>query len=101
MKLVHTISGIAAFLFCSYAFAAGLAPPRSLTVTMSNDPGDNSVFVFDTDSRALLQTLPTHGKGGVGGNQGGVRALDQTMVAVVNYGSGTVSIFERVGDRLA
>jgi len=44
---------------------------RTLVLTMTNDPQGNQLKVYDADSRALLQTLSTHGKGGAGGMMGG------------------------------
>src|SRR5262245_14516449 len=88
------------------AFAAGgagvhaSAHERRLVVTMTNDPNVNQIKVYDADSHALLQTLSTHGKGGVGGNARGIKQLDGTLVAVVNNGSNTVALFRRDGDGL-
>jgi hypothetical protein len=73
---------------------------RTLVVTMTNDPETNQINVYDADSRVLVQTLSTHGKGGVGGNARGIRQLDGTLVAVVNNGSNTVALFRRDGDGL-
>jgi hypothetical protein len=73
---------------------------RTLVVTMTNDPETNQIKVYDAVGGVLLQTLSTHGKGGVGGNARGVRQLDGTLVAVVNNGSNTVALFRRDGDRL-
>jgi len=38
-----------------------------LVVTMTNDQDSNEIKIYDAESHALLQTLSTHGKGGVGG----------------------------------
>ena len=38
---------------------------RTLVVTMTNDQNANEIKVYDAESHALLQTLSTHGKGGV------------------------------------
>jgi len=35
---------------------------RTLVVTMTNDQDSNEIKVYDAESHALLQTLPTHGK---------------------------------------
>jgi hypothetical protein len=67
---------------------------------MTNDATENQIKVYDADSQVLLQTLSTHGKGGVGGNARGVRQYDGRIVAVVNNGSGNVALFRRDGDRL-
>jgi hypothetical protein len=73
---------------------------RQLAIVMTNDATANEIKVYDTQSHALLQTLSTHGRGGVGGNARGVRQYDGRIVAVVNFGSGTVAVFKRVGNRL-
>lgn len=64
----------------------------SLIVTSSNAAA-NELLVYDTAGQ-LLQTVPTQGQGGVGNNGGGV-ASDRDTVAVVNFGSGNVSLFRR------
>ena len=73
---------------------------RTLAVTMTNDPDANEIQVYDASTRALLQTLSTHGRGGAGGNARGVRQYGGELVAVVNNGSNTVALFSRDGDRL-
>jgi hypothetical protein len=74
---------------------------RTLAVIMTNDPTSNQIQVYDADTRLLLQTLSTHGKGGVGGNARGVNQQGGELVAAVNNGSGTVAVFKRVGNGLA
>ena len=74
---------------------------RTLAITMTNDPVDNSITVYDADTHALLQTLSTHGKGGAAGNARGVKADGGELVAVVNNGSNSVAVFRRQGDGLA
>ena len=73
---------------------------RTLVVTMTNDRENNEIKVYDADSHALLQTLSTHGKGGVGGNARGVKPFDREVIAVVNNGSNTVALFRRNGNGL-
>src|SRR5262245_31800017 len=67
----------------------------TLAVVMTNDADANAIKVYDTRTRALVQTLSTHGRGGVGGNARGVRQSDGDLVAVVNNGSNTVAVFRR------
>ena len=74
------------------ALIHGADVDRSLVVTSSNAAA-NQLLVYDTTGQ-LVQTLPTQGQGGVGNNAGGV-ASNQGTVAVVNFGSSTVSVFER------
>jgi DNA-binding beta-propeller fold protein YncE len=73
---------------------------RTLVVTMTNNPDSNQINVYDAESHALLQTLSTHGKGGVGGNAQGVKQYDGRLVAAVNNGSDSVALFRRDGDFL-
>jgi hypothetical protein len=71
-----------------------------LAVTMTNDPDANQINVYNAQTGALLQTLPTQGKGGAGGNARGVRQFEGELFAAVNNGSGTVAIFKRDGNGL-
>jgi hypothetical protein len=48
----------------------------------------------------LLQTLSTHGMGGVGGNARGVKQYKGEIVAVVNNGSNSVALYQRRGKDL-
>jgi hypothetical protein len=68
-----------------------------LVVTSTNGT-PNALLVYNR-AGTLLQTVPTSGAGGVGGNAGGVTAVGST-VAVVNFGSKSVSLFARIGGRL-
>lgn len=63
-----------------------------VVVTASNGPA-NELLVYDTTGN-LVQALATEGAGGVGGNGHGIAVQGRT-VAVVNFGSGSVSIFTR------
>jgi hypothetical protein len=70
---------------------------NALVVTASNQP-NNQLLVYNTAGK-LVQTISTKGQGGVSGNAGGIQVAG-SLVAVVNYGSNNVSLFERVGDGL-
>jgi DNA-binding beta-propeller fold protein YncE len=71
-----------------------------LAVTMTNDPVNNAIQVYDTSTGALLQTLSAEGKGGDSGSARGVRQYNGELFAAVNNGSNTVAVFRRGGDRL-
>lgn len=71
--------------------------PKPLVVTATN-AAENQLLVYSADGM-LLQTLSTEGKGGASGNAGGIEAKNG-LVAAVNFGSQSVSIFERGGDGL-
>ncbi|MGA3097407.1 MAG: hypothetical protein ABSF25_13195 [Bryobacteraceae bacterium] len=68
----------------------------ALVVTASN-AATNQLLVYDSGGN-LIQTVPTEGQGGVSGNAGGIEAMGG-LVAVVNYGSQSVSILERRNNR--
>jgi hypothetical protein len=68
------------------------AADRRWVVTSSNAQA-NELLVYDTTG-ALVQAVPTQGQGGVGDNAGGI-ATRNGIVAIVNLGSRSVSIFDR------
>jgi len=65
---------------------------KPLIVTATN-AAENQLLVYSANG-TLLQTLSTEGKGGASGNAGGIEAKND-LVAAVNFGSQTVSLFER------
>jgi hypothetical protein len=71
----------------------------TLVITATNDPAANAIQVYDAATRSLLQTLPTQGQGGVGGNARGVRQYNG-LVAAVNNGSNSVAVYRRQGNGL-
>jgi hypothetical protein len=73
----------------------------TFVLTMTNDPTSNAIKVYDARTHALIQTLSTRGKGGVGGNARGVKQYQGELFAAVNFGSNSVAVFRRVGGRLA
>ncbi len=82
---------------CLLAVPALLMGANTLVVTASNT-AQNQLLIYDTAAHSV-QTISTHGQGGVSGNAGGI-AAHGGMLAVVNFGSQSVAIFERLGDRL-
>jgi len=80
------------FLLIGGAAAVCAADRNALVVTASNAT-NNQLLVYNTAGQ-LVQTLSTQGQGGVSGNAGGIQARGY-QVAVVNFGSQSVSIFER------
>ena len=85
------------FVLLAVVASSPAAQSRStLVVTSSNVASANSLLVFDSTG-ALVQTIPTGGQGGVSGNAGGVAAAGR-LVAVVNFGSQSVSLFELTND---
>lgn len=102
MKPLHTLSKMSILLALSAGMASAHAAhdEATLAVVMTNDAQANQIQVYDAQTQALLQTLPTQGKGGVGGNARGVKQLGGELIAVVNNGSNTVALFRRQGNRL-
>ena len=100
MSKLSILTIAAALLAAAPPVGAGERHERDLAVVMTNDSAVNVLKVYDAQTGILLQTLPTHGRGGAGGNARGVRQFDGGLVAAVNYGSGSVALFKRSGDRL-
>jgi hypothetical protein len=69
------------------------AQDRDLLVVTASNTATNNLLVYNS-SNQLIQTLPTGGNGGAGGNAGGI-ATSGERLAVVNFGSENVSIFVR------
>lgn len=63
----------------------------------SSNAANNELLVYDA-AGALLQSVETQGQGGVSGNAGGI-ATHEGSVAVVNFGSQSVSLFGQVNGR--
>ncbi|GLQ91732.1 hypothetical protein [Dyella acidisoli] len=68
-----------------------------LVVTSSN-AASNELLVYNTHG-ALVEQSKTGGAGGVTGNAGGI-AQNHDLLAVVNFGSGNVSIFKKGSDQV-
>ena len=87
MKNFYLTSILVPLLGAATAVQAG----NPMVVTASNAAA-NQLLVYSPDGK-LLQTLPTQGTGGASGNAGGVQTKDG-LVAAVNFGSQSVSIFQ-------
>jgi hypothetical protein len=93
MKKVSMFSAMV--LLLGAASVARAADNRTVVVTSSNAQA-NQLLVYDTTG-ALVQSVSTQGQGGVGNNAGGI-ATRNGDVAVVNFGSQSVSILGRGDD---
>jgi hypothetical protein len=80
----------ALLIAASATFAADRRQP--IVVTASNGV-TNQLLVFNT-AGVLLESVPTLGQGGASANAGGIATNDE-WIAVVNFGSQTVSLFSR------
>src|SRR6201997_2985646 len=76
----------------------GVQAADPFVVTASNATA-NQLLVYSPSGK-LLQTLSTNGAGGATGNAGGVQTSNG-LVAVVNFGSRSVSIFQVGHDGLS
>jgi hypothetical protein len=97
MKILSTF-GIVALMRGAVAFANADDGQQVLVVTASNTT-NNQLLVYDTTAK-LIQTVSTEGQGGAGGNAGGI-ASQSSLLAVVNFGSQSVTLFERTGNRFS
>src|SRR5512145_727337 len=90
--MLKKVAGLTAVALLTVGIAAAAERDGTVIVTSSNT-ADNHLRVYDT-AGTLIQEVPTLGRGGVGGNAGGI-ATSNGQVAVVNFGSQTVSLFSR------
>lgn len=79
------------------ALSAQAQVSKTLVITASN-AAENQLLVYDAKG-TLMHTIATGGKGGVSGNAGGITVW-KNHVAVVNFGSQTVSVLEAEGTSL-
>jgi len=89
------IAGFTALLIGAAAFLQANNAAPTLVVTSSN-AANNQLLVYDTSGK-LVQSIATQGKGGAGGNAGGIAARGD-LLAVVNFGSNNVSLFSHAGN---
>lgn len=96
MNNYKAIGALALFLGAAVSAHSQIGQP--LVVTASNATS-NQLLVYNASAQ-LIQTTSTHGQGGVaaGSNSGGIAVNDQQQVAVINYGSKSVSLFARAGN---
>src|ERR1700686_3271511 len=86
-KSIH----LASILVPLIGVASAVQAADPFVVTASNATA-NQLLVYSPSGK-LLQTLSTQGAGGATGNAGGVQTSGG-LVAVVNFGSHSVSIFQ-------
>jgi hypothetical protein len=84
--------GFLSMLIPALAVTTAMAGGQVLVVTASNTTTNNQLLVYDTSGK-LVQTVATRGQGGASGNSGGIAGKDN-VIAAVNFGSQSVSIFE-------
>jgi hypothetical protein len=98
MKKAIYGSALLALMVASAAHAQGGSGwnDGDLIVTASNT-ASNALLVYNTNG-GLVEQIPTGGAGGVSGNAGGI-AQNHDLLAVVNFGSGNVSVFRKFADQ--
>jgi len=95
MKSFYYVSALALLLGTASTLPAQNQDRQTLVVTASN-AATNQLLVYDA-SGILTQTVATGGEGGASGNSGGIASW-RDQLAVVNFGSQSVSIFQRSND---
>jgi hypothetical protein len=70
---------------------------HAVVVTATNASA-NALVIYNTHG-VLQATLPTHGTGGAAGNAGGI-SQNHDRLAVINFGSGNVTVFSKDNLRL-
>ncbi len=90
--MIERILTAAAAAVVLMGVATAASAEGALVLTASNAT-TNELLVLST-AGTVLRRIPTQGQGGVSGNAGGI-AASRDRVAVVNFGSSNVSIFER------
>lgn len=90
--MLKKVAGVTAAALLIAGVVAAAEQDGTVIVTSSNT-ADNHLRVYDT-AGTLIQEVPTLGQGGAGANAGGI-ATTNGIVAVVNFGSQTVSLFSR------
>nr|MDP9124425.1 hypothetical protein [Pseudomonadota bacterium] len=93
IERILTAAAAAVLLLGAAAAASAEGVSHGPLVLTASNATTNELLVLGT-SGAILERIPTQGQGGVGGNAGGI-AASRDHVAVVNFGSSNVSIFER------
>jgi hypothetical protein len=93
----NRILGVGALLLTMAAVAnAHDADSHTVIVTASNT-ATNQLLIYSS-AGVLQDKIPTQGQGGVSGNAGGI-AQNYDRLAVVNFGSGNVSVFVKDFER--
>ena len=93
IQRILTAAAAAVLLLGTATAASAEGASRGPLVLTASNATTNELVVLSA-SGAILKRIPTQGQGGVGGNAGGI-AASRDRVAVVNFGSSNVSIFER------
>lgn len=92
MKQLSFVLVVAACLAVAAIPSYASQSQNTLVITSSNNAADNALLAFDSTG-TLVQATSTGGRGGVSGNAGGIAAAGR-LVAVVNFGSQSVSVFD-------
>ncbi len=108
IKTLIALTTIVLVLWAGASLAAGRNSPGAV-YTMTNDPNDNEVIIFNRDSKGILtkaDSIPTGGKGSGGGldplgSQGSLMlSQDKRWLLAVNAGSNEISAIRVLPDGL-
>lgn len=91
------LAGIGVSALLAGALVYGQNRAQSPLVITASNASANQLLVYSSTG-SLLQTVATRGQGGASGNAGGIAVRENRMAAVVNFGSKSVSVFQRAGN---
>jgi hypothetical protein len=93
----NRILGMGALMLAIAAVASAHDGQDHTAVVTASNTATNQLLIYSSTG-VLLDKIPTQGQGGVSGNAGGI-AQNYDRLAVVNFGSGNVSVFVKDFER--
>ena len=93
----NRILGMGALMLAIAAVASAHDGQDHTAIVTASNTATNQLLIYSSTG-VLLNKIPTQGQGGVSGNAGGI-AQNYDRLAVVNFGSGNVSVFVKDFER--
>jgi hypothetical protein len=93
----NRILGLGALLLAVAAASSAHDADRHTAIVTASNTAANQLLIYSA-AGVLRERIPTDGQGGVSGNAGGI-AQNYDRLAVVNFGSGNVSVFVKDFER--
>ena len=93
----NRILGMGALMLAIAAVASAHDGQDHTAIVTASNTATNQLLIYSSTG-VLLDKIPTQGQGGVSGNAGGI-AQNYDRLAVVNFGSGNVSVFVKDFER--
>jgi len=90
-QMKNRVLGLGAFMLAIAATASAHDGDSHTAIVTASNTAANQLLVYSSTG-VLSDKIPTQGQGGVSGNAGGI-AQSYDRLAVVNFGSGNVSVF--------